>query len=376
MELNETKQTTPFTQLARYRDMSDWEVYNMTDDEAHEVLCQGRWGGSDWVQCPSCNLFENHYKRPGRRQWRCKACQRCFSVTSDTPFAYRKLPLRRLVSVFYKFSAGQKGVSANSGASELGTTVTTAFHNFSKLREVMMQAQDKTPLEGVVQVDGGFFCGKPRKPNRQTKASSTRVNSTLLGRKQSIIPRPFASLEPWNQAKRLNQRVVIVLRQLHPPGSDEKGAVRSITEVVRYENAESVVPILRKHIVAGSTVQTDGGTAYAKMDHAKYTHQPVVHKNEYSTIDGWNNNQAESYISRLRRAEFGTYHGMRKNYLSMYASEMAWREDTRRFSRSERFRDLIKKAMQSGKSTAFFRYKQGHRLKREHMFEATGANKV
>jgi len=41
-------------------------------------------------------------------------------------------------------------------------------------------------------------------------------------------------------------------------------------------------------------------------------------------------NQAESYFSRLRRAEIGTHHHISGRYLHAYAREMAWREDHRR----------------------------------------------
>ena len=41
-------------------------------------------------------------------------------------------------------------------------------------------------------------------------------------------------------------------------------------------------------------------------------------------------NQAESYFSRLRRAEIGTHHHISGPYLHAYANEMAWREDNRR----------------------------------------------
>jgi hypothetical protein len=40
--------------------------------------------------------------------------------------------------------------------------------------------------------------------------------------------------------------------------------------------------------------------------------------------------QAESYFSRLRRAELGQNHRISGKYLAAYAVEMAWREDTRR----------------------------------------------
>ena len=40
-------------------------------------------------------------------------------------------------------------------------------------------------------------------------------------------------------------------------------------------------------------------------------------------------NQAESYFSRLRRAEIGQHHKISGAYLYAYAGEMAWREDHR-----------------------------------------------
>ena len=88
---------------------------------------------------------------------------------------------------------------------------------------------------------------------------------------------------------------------------------------------------------------------------------------------GWNNNQAESYFSRMRRAEFGVNHGMRHQYLAFYAADYAWHEDTRRMTRSERFRDLIKKSMQCGRSAAFCGYKKRKRLTVEHLFAPPSA---
>lgn len=363
------KEKYHFTQRAVYRDLNSRQAYGMTDDQAHTTLCEIRWGSEDIVPCPGCGLIGKHYKRRARRQWRCIECQRCFSFTSGTPFAHRKLPLHKFVPLFYEFAAGQKGVSANGCAPALGVTVRTAHHNFSKLREATMLTQDKSPLQGTVQVDGGYFCGKPRKAaNKRGKDAPPRINSRRLGRKQSLIPTPYSTLEPWNQVKRLNQRVVIVLRELHPPDSDQKGARRTITEIVTAESAKFVVPILNKYVSPNTIVQTDGGIGYQKMDHRKFEHQPVIHAECYSTEEGWNNNQAESFFSRMRRAEFGVNHGMRHQYLAFYAADYAWHEDTRRMTRSERFRDLIKKAMQCGRSAAFCGYKKRKRLTVEHLF--------
>lgn len=69
-------------------------------------------------------------------------------------------------------------------------------------------------------------------------------------------------------------------------------------------------------------------------------------------------NQAESYFSRLRRAEIGTHHNIAGPYLGRYAAEMAWREDHRRKPNGEQFECVATLALASGKSRSFTGYWQ------------------
>ena len=50
---------------------------------------------------------------------------------------------------------------------------------------------------------------------------------------------------------------------------------------------------------------------------------------------------AESFFSRLRRAEIGTHHHIAGPYLAAYAAEMDWREDRRRVSNGEQFAAIV-----------------------------------
>ena len=54
------------------------------------------------------------------------------------------------------------------------------------------------------------------------------------------------------------------------------------------------------------------------------------HQIEYSGIYGENNNQSESYNARFRRMQYGNLHKIGNLYLSNYANEIAYREDTRK----------------------------------------------
>src|SRR3546814_12305255 len=54
---------------------------------------------------------------------------------------------------------------------------------------------------------------------------------------------------------------------------------------------------------------------------------------------------AESFFSRLRRAEVGTHHHIAGPYLASYAAEMAWREDNRRTSNGAQAGMVLEAAM-------------------------------
>jgi ISXO2-like transposase domain len=70
----------------------------------------------------------------------------------------------------------------------------------------------------------------------------------------------------------------------------------------------------------------------------------VNHSLAYS-MDGACTNMAESFFSRLRRAEIGIHHHIAGPYLNAYASEMAWREDRRRTSNGEQFLEATSAAL-------------------------------
>ena len=68
--------------------------------------------------------------------------------------------------------------------------------------------------------------------------------------------------------------------------------------------------------------------------HARYLTKRINHSLAYSDGEACTN-QAESFFSRIRRAEIGIHHQIAGPYLNSYANEMAWREDNRRVSNGE-----------------------------------------
>src|SRR3984957_20135258 len=73
------------------------QVFRMTDAEAETTFRKVRWPETDGAPvCPHCGGLEAYLNpRPkGSTRYRCKACTKDFTITSGTPFASHKLPLR------------------------------------------------------------------------------------------------------------------------------------------------------------------------------------------------------------------------------------------------------------------------------------------
>lgn len=94
-----------------------------------------RWGSFTQVICPHCNTCTDHFWRPKELRWKCKGCGKCFSVTSKTVFANRRMPYQKLLAAMHLWVSG----SAGQPALELRRMLAfggynTAFTLVSKLR--------------------------------------------------------------------------------------------------------------------------------------------------------------------------------------------------------------------------------------------------
>ena len=119
---------------------------------------------------------------------------------------------------------------------------------------------------------------------------------------------------------------------------------------------DAAVPTIRERVAKGSTVYADEA-AHWDVLHARYLTKRINHSLAYA--DGeTSTNQAESFFSRLRRAEIGTHHHIAGPYLNAYANEMAWREDNRRVSNGELYLMAADAALKHPKSQQWCGYWQ------------------
>lgn len=294
--------STHFLLSAKARTLSVAKVARMSDDEARATFKSIRWsrtGGEPW--CPDCGCTAV-YAYASRPIWKCKGCGHQFSVTSGTIFASRKLPIRDYLLAIAIFVNAVKGISALQLGRDLDVQYKTAFVLAHKLREAMSAEQAGMTLGGEVEIDGCYVGGVVRQENRKADRKDRRLAANRSDKR----------------------RVVVVMR--------ERGG-RTLPMVFRSE--DEAVPTIRARVASGTRLFADEASSWDAL-HARFDMKRINHSVAFSD-DGACTNQAESFFSRLRRAEWGQHHHISGQYLGAYAGEMAWREDHRRASNGEAY---------------------------------------
>lgn len=317
-----------FLLSAKARSLSLAKVARLSDAEAYETFKLVRWSATDGQPvCPRCGCAAV-YTYETRKLFKCKACSHQFSVTSGTIFASRKLPVRDYLLAIAIFVNGAKGHSALQLSRDLDCQYKTAFVLSHKLREALASEANGQTVSGEVEVDGGYFGGYVKPANNKTNRRDRRFAVNQSGKR----------------------RVVVVMR--------ERGG-RTLPFVFKTEDA-SLVTIAR-NVAPGSTIHADEAAHWDAL-HARFLTKRINHSESYSDGEACTN-QAESYFSRLRRAEIGIHHHVAGPYLSAYASEMAWRENNCRISNGEQYLMIASLALTQPVSRAWKGYWQRGNLR-------------
>jgi transposase-like protein len=289
-----------FLLSAKARSLSLKTVMRMTEEEAQAAFKVLRWADNKGEPyCPKCGCVAV-YSYAARKIWKCKACGHQFSLTSGTIFSSRKMEVRDYLLAIAIFVNGAKGVSALQLSRDLDVQYKTAFVLTHKLREAMQSEVNRCEISGSVEIDGAYFGGYVKPANKKDH----RIDRRLLRNKSG------------------KREVVIVMRE-------RKGEALPFVAKSEHEG----LPTIEQKVANGSTIYADEATSWDHL-HDKYLTKRINHSEAYADGDVCTN-QAESFFSRLRRAEIGTHHKIAGPYLDNYASEMAWRENNRRVSNGE-----------------------------------------
>lgn len=306
-------------------------VFRMTDAEAEAMFRRVRWPETEGQPvCPKCGGLDAYdCRRPkGAPRYRCRACKGDFSITSGTLFASHKLPLRGYLAAIAIFVNEVKGKSMLALSRDLGLSYKAAFVLCHKMREAMAEEMKGRMIGGkdkVAETDGAYFGGYVKPANLREDRKDRRLWKNKSGKRQCVV----------------------IVRE-----RDGK----SLPAVFRTESA--ALSWIKSRVAKDTLLNADEAPSWNDL-HSKFEMRRINHEQAYS-LDGACTNWAESYFSRLRRAELGHHHHIAGSYLLRYAQEASWREDSRRVANGEQVRRVATLAMSKKESPDFTGYWQRH----------------
>jgi transposase-like protein len=318
-----------FLLSAKARTLSLATVLRMTDEQAEDMFAAIRWADTAGkAVCPHCGCGITYKaRRPnGALRFRCKACRKDFSLTSGTLFAFHKLPLQTYLAAIAIFCNEVKGKSALALSRDLDVQYKTAFVLSHKLREAMASEITGLRLGGpdkIVEIDGGYFGGYVKPANEKENRRDRRLAKNQNGKRQCVV----------------------VIRQRD--GKVLPAAFRSESDALSF---------IRNRVARETEIMVDESPAWSDLS-ARYAVKVINHSVAYS-LDGACTNGAESFFSRMRRAEQGHHHHISGVYLGRYAQESAWREDMRRVDNGGQVRGVVGLALKAKPSVDFCGYWQ------------------
>ena len=130
--------------------------YFANEDNALNLMAAVRW--PDGVKsCPRCKASDTVFM-PVRRVWRCRTCQKQFSVKVGTIFEESPLGLDKWLPAFWMIVNAKNGISSCELGRALGVTQKTAWFMLHRIR-LAVQDGSMCGFAGNVEVDETFIGG-------------------------------------------------------------------------------------------------------------------------------------------------------------------------------------------------------------------------
>jgi transposase-like protein len=265
-------------------------------DKAREFLEAERWPSGP--VCPHCGAKHEATKLKGKSTrpgvYKCKECDKPYTVTVGTVFERSKIPLNKWLLATFLLTSSKKGISSHQIHRTLGVTYKTAWFMTMRIREAMTPSKGSTgPIGGegkTVESDETFVGGKKKNVHRGKPEPQKHAVHALVERGGELRAKHVADVT----AKTLRETLV--------------------TQASR-----------KSHL------RTDDSLAYYWTGREFASHRSVNHSaGEYVSRDGDTHvNTAESFFAIIKRQMYGTHHAVSEAHLQRYVTEAAFRWNNR-----------------------------------------------
>lgn len=263
-------------------------------EKARQYLEEQRW--PDGPVCPHCDAKHEATKLAGKSTrpgvYKCKSCEKPFTVTVGTVFEKSKIPLNKWLMVTFLMTGAKKGISAHQIHRQIGITYKTAWFMCQRIREAMTpDAKSQGPIGGggkTIEADETFVGGKAKNVHKGKPIPTKRPVVALVERGGEVRARHVADV-----------------------------TAKTVREVL-------VTQANRK-----SHLKTDYAAIYDGIGREFRTHEAVNHAADEYVRGTAHTNTVEAFFAILKRQMYGTHHAVSEQHLQRYVSEVAFKWNNR-----------------------------------------------
>jgi len=259
------------------------------------------------VVCRRCSHAQ-HYWIKSQWSYECKKCRSRTSLRSGTIMQSSNLSFLIWYKTMFLLTATKKGFSSKEIQRQLGLKrYEPVWAMVHKLRKAMGQRDDRYTLEGMIEMDEGYFTIEASKYEHKAQKSGrgSKTKSNVMIMAESTI---LEDLETGKVERQCRYFKAKVLEDHKADGTD-----KTFENVIDGEQ---------------TIVFTDKSTSYVNI--ADYVEIHITEKsNEQTTKETlkW----VHIAISNAKRNFVGNYHKIKKKYLQLYLNEFVYKLNRRYF---------------------------------------------
>ncbi|TVZ26518.1 transposase-like zinc ribbon protein [Gillisia sp. Hel_I_86] len=259
------------------------------------------------VVCHRCGSID-HYWLKNKWSYQCKSCKARMSLRSGTIMESSKLSFMSWYKTIFLLSTTKKGFSSKEIQRQLGLKrYEPVWAMVHKLRKAMGQRDDRYTLEGMIEMDEGYFTIEASQNDHQTqkagRGSKTKSNVMVLA--ESTVLEDIKTGKVERHCRYFKAKVL----DNHEAGQTSNMLKSAIAD---------------EHII----IFSDQSTSY--VDIADYVELHITEKSSEKTTKEtlkW----VHIAISNAKRNFVGTYHKIKKKYLQLYLNEFVYKLNRRYF---------------------------------------------
>lgn len=268
-----------------------------TEEACRSYLFEKRW--TSGFICPKCGHNE-YFSIKSRNKYQCKKCTHQTTVTAGTIMDKTRTPLTKWFLAIYLVAGDKRGFSAMALQRTIGVAYFTAWTMLQKIRSAMGERDKRYILDGVIEMDEGFFGGAAEGGKRGRGTEKTAVLVSV-------------SLTEWGKPKYAKMKVL------------------------QTADGEAIKEFSRAHVKPGAEIKTDGLNIYNCLSKEGFIHTPIMFdpKKQPDHLH-W----LHIIISNTKAFINGTFHGLDEKYLQRYLDEFCYRMN-RRYLSQDIFAHLV-----------------------------------